>query len=280
MSDRDVGHILTTMGMSSMRSGTSGSGTYHASFSIPAASTAAISPSTPAPSFSGISPQNQLSTPDVNPTHPSPDSQSQSPKPGSRSTTRKWTRSRPTKSCEECRRKKLKCDRELPCSNCLKGGRDGTGCVFKDGPGGDKETSWQVGADDRKRGVKRFRLEGPGSQTQFIVPQHQSYPQGSNSGGEMRGNWAAQPQSNHESPVGGEVRGNWAPLPQVAGLASNTVPPSPDIHNVPTPASNSSRVQHAPTRTLGYVHIKGNISRYIGPGDRMPMMDAVSILPC
>lgn len=33
-------------------------------------------------------------------------------------------RARPTISCLECRRKKLKCDREKPCMQCKKAGRE------------------------------------------------------------------------------------------------------------------------------------------------------------
>lgn len=61
----------------------------------------------------------------------------------------KRSRSRPTKSCEECRRKKLKCDRELPCANCKKGGRDGSICFFKSGL--DEKESKRVRVDDGER---------------------------------------------------------------------------------------------------------------------------------
>lgn len=45
----------------------------------------------------------------------------------------KRTRTRPTKSCERCRSKKLKCDREFPCGHCRKFGRDSAKCVYRDG---------------------------------------------------------------------------------------------------------------------------------------------------
>lgn len=41
-------------------------------------------------------------------------------------------RARPTVSCFECRRKKLKCDRVQPCSQCVKGHREGL-CQYATG---------------------------------------------------------------------------------------------------------------------------------------------------
>ncbi|KAG9230609.1 hypothetical protein BJ875DRAFT_150495 [Amylocarpus encephaloides] len=55
-------------------------------------------------------------------------------------------RARPTKSCLECRRKKLKCDRVQPCSQCRKLGRDSL-CVFATATGTQTEES----ADKRVR---------------------------------------------------------------------------------------------------------------------------------
>ncbi|TVY35101.1 Fusarisetin A cluster transcription factor [Lachnellula subtilissima] len=60
-------------------------------------------------------------TPDLTPTSPNP------------TTSRK--RARPTKSCFECRRKKLKCDRLQPCMQCKKLGREAL-CTYAHGPPG------------------------------------------------------------------------------------------------------------------------------------------------
>lgn len=40
----------------------------------------------------------------------------------------------PLRSCTFCRHRKIKCDRQQPCCNCVRGGR-GTECVYPAGPG-------------------------------------------------------------------------------------------------------------------------------------------------
>ena len=58
---------------------------------------------------------------------PSPDRGNTGSASGSAAGQAKRTRTRPTKSCERCRSKKLRCDREFPCGSCKKGGKSGTG---------------------------------------------------------------------------------------------------------------------------------------------------------
>ena len=115
--DTEAGHILTHLSSGSSYPG-----------HIPIQQNQQLTPSSSAP---GVSPAQQLAeSPRAN----------QNLSLGENGTNGngsgvKRSRQRPTKSCEECRRKKLKCDRELPCSNCKKGGRDGGTCFFKDAPG-------------------------------------------------------------------------------------------------------------------------------------------------
>ncbi|EPE31043.1 Zn2/Cys6 DNA-binding protein [Glarea lozoyensis ATCC 20868] len=66
----------------------------------------------------------------------------------------KSKRARPTKSCLECRRKKLKCDRTQPCMQCKKLGREAL-CTYAFGPG----TPAGEGAENGERMVKRPRVE-------------------------------------------------------------------------------------------------------------------------
>lgn len=63
-------------------------------------------------------------------------------------------RARPTKSCLECRRKKLKCDRIQPCMQCKKMGRE-TLCQFASGPTGSNEAE----EDWERNGNKHPRVE-------------------------------------------------------------------------------------------------------------------------
>lgn len=76
---------------------------------------------------------------------PAPTTPSSAP-PNSDSASRK--RARPTKSCLECRRKKLRCDRVQPCVQCKKAGREAL-CVFAHGPSGTPES----------RGEKRPKID-------------------------------------------------------------------------------------------------------------------------
>jgi hypothetical protein len=66
----------------------------------------------------------------------------------------KSKRARPTKSCLECRRKKLKCDRTQPCMQCRKLGREAL-CTYANGPG----TPTGEAAENNERVVKKPRVQ-------------------------------------------------------------------------------------------------------------------------
>lgn len=76
-------------------------------------------------------------------------------------------RPRPVKSCTECRKRKLKCDRSCPCSQCQKSGRtcryaaDQDG--FKDSDGSDAEGVPEGGPRAQKRACHLTPTGGDGS---------------------------------------------------------------------------------------------------------------------
>lgn len=217
-------------------------------------------------------PNSQFQTPRHHQPQPSP---SFAPVPESlkpqETASAKRSRSRPTKSCEQCRRKKLKCNRELPCSQCLKGGRDGSSCHFEHGPeAGERGTARDEGME---RGLKRFRVDveeprrssvqsmvqrdaGPPNLMQLYPSRTEAYasqgpavfipsrPQG------FFGNYASPTYATPES----------AP-----GAGSSTA--------VPTSTTDQRAY---PSSTLGRIHVKGRGSRYISSTDKMAMLDHVS----
>ncbi|TVY43405.1 Fusarisetin A cluster transcription factor [Lachnellula occidentalis] len=85
----------------------------------------------------------------ANPAPETPDLTSAPPNPD---TTRK--RARPTKSCFECRRKKLKCDRVQPCMQCKKLGREAL-CAYAYGPPGHSD----FGNENAERSPKRPKID-------------------------------------------------------------------------------------------------------------------------
>lgn len=163
-------------------------------------------------------------------------------------------RTRPTKSCGECRRKKLRCDRELPCSQCLKGGRDGSGCFYAELPesgrrkGKEKDVDGNEGMERR---VKRFRVEEPGNV-----------------------NWApAQDQMRPHAPLPvGHPGVNWsspysAPAPTVNGHPTLSL-------GVAQQTPNQDHVRGAAkTSVLGKTQVKGSMSQYLGAGDGMAILE-------
>ncbi len=229
--------------------------------------------------------------------------------------TAKRSRQRPTKSCEECRRKKLKCDRELPCSNCKKEGRDGSICHFKDAPISDfssasKRVRLDDGFEERERrpcGGLGYEDGREGEMGEGERGYHPNVPTlaGMDPIGPGRGilpygmngmdgvgadidvlrareeqksevqrstlNWARHPNdpaAKKESSIafGGTMLPNGAN--QVARGRRDMMP---------TPMSSSGFVQERAARALGRVHVKGTRSRYVGMGDRMAIMDHVSL---
>jgi hypothetical protein len=70
-------------------------------------------------------------------------------------------RARPTVSCFECRRKKLKCDRLQPCSQCTRSRREDL-CHYSAGPSRPPAPASDVGLSESA--AKRARYDGPMTQ--------------------------------------------------------------------------------------------------------------------
>ena len=187
----------------------------------------------------------------------------------------KRSRSRPTKSCEQCRKKKLKCNRELPCSNCLKGGR---GCYFEHGPeAGERES---FGRDEgMERGLKRFRVDVESSvHHQYPLMVQRSY------------NMDPRPPSSSYSPMNtGYVAADVArkefqdrPQSKIGPLATYPTPASAHTvgssSSIGTPPSSEQMSRNYASSTLGRVHVKGSGSRYVGINDRWALFDHVSCI--
>ncbi|TVY84914.1 Fusarisetin A cluster transcription factor fsa6 [Lachnellula suecica] len=133
-------------------------------------------------------------------------------------------RARPTKSCLECRRKKLKCDRIQPCLQCKKLGREAL-CTYATGPSGSPNPANEDVESSRKRPkVDVSRLN----------------------------TW---------------VGGNSSSAAQgYSGEASRTESGNGHIQG-------STSVIKGSSTTSGQLHVRGSRSRYIGPGDRMALLD-------
>lgn len=183
----------------------------------------------------------------------------------------KRSRSRPTKSCEQCRRKKLKCNRELPCSQCLKGGRDGGSCHFEYGPeAGERGSARDEGME---RGLKRFRVdvEEPKRNSVQVMAQKDAGP--ANMMHQYHPRTETYPSQGPAVLIPGRPQGffgNYAspmyPTPEsVSGTGSATA----------VPALTADQRTY-PSSTLGRIHIKGCGSRYVGNTDKMAMLDHVS----
>ncbi|RDL33941.1 uncharacterized protein BP5553_08309 [Venustampulla echinocandica] len=154
---------------------------------------------------------------------------SASPRPDSAS--RK--RARPTKSCLECRRKKLRCDRVQPCIQCTKLGREAL-CVYAHGPSGTPDArgnSGQQGSNKRPR-VDVSKLASWG-QTTGIPPE----------GG--------------RSIASDDKAGSRLIVEQ--GPVRNT--------------NNTWENHRDLSSSLGRIYVEGASSRYVGLGDRMTLLD-------
>ncbi|CZR53596.1 uncharacterized protein PAC_03476 [Phialocephala subalpina] len=164
----------------------------------------------------------------------------------------KRSRQRPTKSCERCRAKKLKCDRESPCGNCKKGGRDGRDCEYRfpGGSGNEEEGTPKA---------KRPRVEKNGTPNMGQAPSNGYHPY-------------ASPQ-NYGAPVGsGGVeqfsRPGWSTIEEsIVGATASSWGNAP--HVLP-PLNQATSSAASP---LGRIEVKGTRSRYVGIGDKMAMID-------
>lgn len=209
----------------------------------------------------------------------------------------------------------MKCDRELPCGNCKKGGRDGSICYFKDAAGLD------VGSAS-----KRARVEDLGFHERVSRPYASGGARyGSREAGEVnRGYYPNVTQLARVDPVALERRSkayemNDVDVPRQTKQASQSetrarmssgetdrCPNMPALarennmgfgrgmfvygisdvsaeaaqergDELPTPVSSTGLGQEASVGALGRVHVKGSRSRYVGIGDRMAMLDHVSL---
>ncbi|ORY56139.1 uncharacterized protein BCR38DRAFT_478908 [Pseudomassariella vexata] len=82
-------------------------------------------------------------------------------------------RPRPVKSCIECRTRKLRCDRLLPCSQCQKSQRNcryAADGVAADGEGGNSEGSDVEAATERA--PKRINVQNGSTTSQSTLPSH------------------------------------------------------------------------------------------------------------
>lgn len=225
----------------------------------------------------------------------------------------KRSRQRPTKSCEECRRKKLKCDRELPCSNCKKGGRDGSTCYFKDAPTSDfpsasKRVRLDDGFEERERRPYGGVSYGDGRDGEIGGREREYYhnvPTLARMGPIGSGREILPYGMNGMSGVDAEIdairardeqqteaqrrilRGDWERHPNISAAQAESsiafgrrmlLKRSNEVaggrrDEMPTPVSSSELLQETGQRALGRVHVKGTRSRYVGIGDRMAIMD-------
>jgi hypothetical protein len=288
-SDAEAGHLLAHLSTSGGHASPYTNGNHHHQLT-PASSAPGISPSSSHAQHSGSPSINQH--------------QNGSANGNGNGSTVKRSRQRPTKSCEECRRKKLKCDRELPCSNCKKGGRDGSICYFKDVPTSEfpsasKRAKLDEGFEERERrpyvgggygGGREGEMEGGGRGYYPNVPAlarndpiglggsgRGILPYGINGMGgvdaEIDALRATQKQQEVVQRSSFAFKRSTLPCPtgEAAGGRRD---------EMPTPVSSSGLVQETGARALGRVHVKGTRSRYVGIGDRMAIMDHVSLFSC
>jgi hypothetical protein len=306
-SDAEAGHLLAHLSTSGGHASPYTNGNHHHQLT-PASSAPGISPSSSHAQHSGSPSINQH--------------QNGSANGNGNGSTVKRSRQRPTKSCEECRRKKLKCDRELPCSNCKKGGRDGSICYFKDVPTSEfpsasKRVRLDEGFEERERrpyggvgygGGREGEMEGGERGYYPNVPAlarndpiglggsgRGILPYGINGMGGVDAKIdALRATQKQQEVVQRRLDGDWERHPNVPAaerkssfaFKRRTLPwPTGEAagewrDEIPTPVSSSGLVQETGARALGRVHVKGTRSRYVGIGDRMAIMDHVSLFSC
>ncbi|PVH80844.1 hypothetical protein DL98DRAFT_531607 [Cadophora sp. DSE1049] len=169
---------------------------------------------------------------------PSPDRGKNGSASGSAAGQAKRTRTRPTKSCERCRSKKLRCDREFPCGSCKKGGKSGSDCSYRDG--------WEPW--DKEEDVPATKKARIGDSST-----------GMGGGGSMS---VLEKMVRIGEAMGGPGHGPQSP--STVGLTR-----LPDGRSQTAVGASS----YAPCSTLGRLDIKGQRSRYVAPGDKMRIMD-------
>ena len=214
----------------------------------------------------------------------------------------------------------MKCDRELPCANCKKGGRDGSICYFKDAPTSDiqsaaKRVRLDDGFEERERRPYGGAGYGGGREGEMSGGERGYYPNvptlaridpiGPGRGMLAYGmNWtngvdadidgirARQVQQGEDQQrASGGQRERYSHVPAIAreenigfGRGMFMADGNDEVaggrrDEMQTPVSSSGYIQQTGARALGRVHVKGTRSRYVGIGDRMAMMDHVSLSP-
>ncbi|KAH9208304.1 hypothetical protein DL95DRAFT_449961 [Leptodontidium sp. 2 PMI_412] len=176
---------------------------------------------------------------------PGPDEAQNGSASGSATGQSKRTRTRPTKSCERCRSKKLRCDREFPCGSCKKGGKSGHDCSYRDG--------WEPEEREEVHVAKKARVGDAGV--------------GMGSGGNLGVVEKMVRISEAMGGAGYPPHATGAPSGGTPDGRSNTAPPS----GISLRSAGGNF--HASSSTLGRLDIKGERSRYVAPGDKMSIMD-------
>ena len=182
-------------------------------------------------------------------------------------------RARPVHSCVSCRRRKLKCDRQSPCEQCVKGGR-GDGCQYDQTIGSlsTKRANGVLHGHDHHQGEgKRFRASD--------APTYDSdgpYSGGRNvrayaSSEDVESGATHRPQETIQDPP--SVRDLRCRLAELETLVKG-----PQDSNIP-----ASKRDHASTGALselsGFVDVTGTKSRYHPQCSTSYVMGWVRTLP-
>ncbi|PBP23817.1 hypothetical protein BUE80_DR005432 [Diplocarpon rosae] len=175
----------------------------------------------------------------------------------------KRSRTRMKESCERCRLKKNKCNREFPCGTCTKNGRSGRDCSYRDGC--EEE---DIKEDDRA--FKKIRVVNYHSDTVKRGADLRVAEKTAILGEPMSSGGSSAVDARRQ----GDSRQSWT-VPDAARTTAEPffpIPPSLSFKNGGT-AVSSFRSSHDSSRTLGRIDVKGKGSRYVAPGDKSVFMD-------
>jgi len=168
----------------------------------------------------------------------------------------KSKRARPTISCLECRRKKLKCDRIQPCMQCTKSGKEAL-CTFANPPVAPKpqEALQHRPAENPNKRAKLHGLASPESSVDSNNKPAQLLTPGRVSCNTVQ----SEASCGREDELDDECP--W--------LSSNTGPERRD--------KVTSNLARGEKKCLGKIYIKNGRSRFLGVGDRMVLLDHVNV---
>lgn len=176
----------------------------------------------------------------------------------------KSKRARPTISCLECRRKKLKCDRVQPCMQCTKAGKDSL-CTFASPP-----------VPPKSKGVLQHRpAENPNKRPKF--QEFSSLETSTYSESKI----ASAPVGSTNLLRPAPVWDRFAQNEEYRGDREDDVTddcPWLDDTNEAKQNSDPDRRSLVPgeKRCLGKIYINNGRSRFLGVSDRMVILDHVS----